>query len=217
MPKMNIAVIGSGEVGTALSNGFLKYGYHVMRGSRDPKKLSEWKQKSGENALIGTFEEAARYGEIVVLAVKGSAVISAIELCGLINLKDKTIIDVTNPIDNEPPTNGVLKYFTDINGSLMERSQYFAPEAYFVKAFNSVGNALMVNPKFSEGKPTMFICGRDHKSKNTVREILDQFGWEAEDMGDVEAARAIEPLCMLWCIPGFIRNEWNHAFKLLKH
>lgn len=216
MPKMKIAVIGSGDVGNALSNGFIKHGYHVMRGSRDPKKLSEWKNKSGANALTGTFEEAAQYGDVVVLAVKGAAAISAIKLCGVDNLKGKTVIDVTNPIDDEPPLNGVLKFFTDINGSLMERSQYTAPEANFVKAFNSVGNAHMVNPKFSEGKPSMFICGNNDNAKNAVREILDQFGWETEDMGGVESARAIEPLCMLWCIPGFLHNEWNHAFKLLK-
>ncbi|MDD4975152.1 MAG: NAD(P)-binding domain-containing protein [Bacteriovorax sp.] len=216
MPKMNIAVIGSGDVGTALSNGFLQHGYHVMRGSRDPQKLSEWKKKSGEKARIGTFEEAAKYGNIVVLAVKGTAALSAIKLCGLENFKGKTVIDVTNPIDEAPPVNGVIKFFTDINGSLMERSQQEAPEANFVKAFNSVGNALMVNPKFSQGKPTMFICGKNEDSKNVVREILNQFGWEIEDMGGVEAARAIEPLCMLWCIPGFLHNEWNHAFKLLK-
>lgn len=213
---MNVGVIGSGDVGKALSNGFLKYGHRVMRGSRDPKKLDEWKNNSGENALTGTFEETAQFGNIIVLAVKGIVALSALDLCGIANLKGKTIIDVTNPIDAEPPVNGVLKYFTDINHSLMERLQFTIPEAHFVKAFNSVGNALMVNPEFAQGKPTMFICGKNENSKNTVREILDQFGWDIEDMGGVEAARAIEPLCMLWCIPGFVHNEWRHAFKLLK-
>lgn len=218
MPRMKIAVIGSGDVGNALSNGFIKHGYHVMRGSRDPDKLIEWKEhKGGANGSIGTFEEAASYGDVIVLAVKGSASISAINLCGIDNLTGKTIIDVTNPIEDLPPINGVLRFFTDINSSLMELNQKAAPEANFVKAFNCVGNALMVNPKFSAGKPTMFICGKNEQSKNAVREILDQFGWETEDMGGVEAARAIEPLCMLWCIPGFTRNEWSHAFKLLKN
>ncbi len=213
---MKIAVIGSGDVGTALSNGFIKHGYHVMRGSRDPKKLSDWKNQSGTNALIGTFEETAKYGDVVILAVKGSAAISALKLCGIDNLKGKTVIDVTNPIADEPPVNGVLKFFTDINSSLMERCQFTAPEANFVKAFNSVGNALMVNPDLKGIKPSMFICGNNENSKNAVREILDQFGWETEDMGGAEAARAIEPLCMLWCIPGFLHNDWKHAFKLLK-
>jgi predicted dinucleotide-binding enzyme len=216
MPNLNVGVIGSGAVGTALSNGFIKHGYKVMRGSRDPSKLNEWKINHGENALLGTLEETAKFGNIIVLAVKGVAAISALELCGHNNLNGKTIIDVTNPIDSEPPINGVIKYFTDINSSLMERLQVTVPEAHFVKAFNSVGNALMVNPHFVDGEPTMFICGNEAHSKNSVREILNQFGWNVEDMGNVQSARAIEPLCMLWCIPGFLHNEWNHAFKLLK-
>lgn len=62
----------------------------------------------------------------------------------------------------------------------------------------------------------MFICGNNADAKNGVIEILERFGWEIEDMGLVEAARAIEPLCILWCIPGFLHNQWMHAFKLLK-
>ena len=73
----------------------------------------------------------------------------------------------------------------------------------------------MVDPRFEGGTPTMFICGNDDGAKATVTEILDEFGWDTADMGAVEAARAIEPLCMLWCIPGFLRNEWTHAFALL--
>ena len=97
----------------------------------------------------------------------------------------------------------------------MERLQSAFPGAHFVKAYNSVGNGRMINPQFAGGKPTMFICGNDDKAKATVRGINDQFGWETADMGKAEAARAIEPLCMLWCILGFTQNEWTHAFKLL--
>jgi hypothetical protein len=110
----------------------------------------------------------------------------------------------------------VLKFFTTHDESLMERLQREYPEARFVKAFNSVGHAHMVNPAFQGGRPTMFICGDDEAARGKVAAILDQFGWEAADMGGPEAARAIEPLCMLWCIPGFLRNEWSHAFKLLR-
>jgi predicted dinucleotide-binding enzyme len=97
----------------------------------------------------------------------------------------------------------------------MERLQRAFPAANFVKAFNSVGNASMVNPRFKGVKPTMFICGNDEGAKKAVTAILDRFGWETADMGKVEAARAIEPLSILWCIPGFLRNDWSHAFKLL--
>ena len=124
------------------------------------------------------------------------------------NLAGKPVIDATNPIADAPPTNGVLKFFTNLDESLMERLQREFGNVHFVKAFNSVGNACMVNPQFKGGKPTMFICGNDEAAKKTVSGILDQFGWETVDMGKAEAARAIEPLCMLWCIPGFLRNEW---------
>ena len=98
----------------------------------------------------------------------------------------------------------------------MERLKKEFPSVHFVKAFNSVGAACMVNPQFSGGKPTMFICGNSDAAKQAVAGILGQLGWEAADMGKAEAARAIEPLCMLWCIPGFLYNDWVHAFKLLR-
>ena len=110
----------------------------------------------------------------------------------------------------------MLSFFTTLDESLMERLQREFPGARFVKAFNSVGAARMVNPQFPGGKPTMFICGNDEGAKKTVTALLEQLGWETADMGKAEAARAIEPLCMLWCIPGFLHGEWSHAFKLLK-
>lgn len=212
---MKVAVLGSGVVGETLANGFLKHGYEVIRASRDPQKLEGWKSKAGAKASTATFEAAATAGELVVLSVKGTGAENAVKLCGTA-LNGKTVIDTTNPIADLPPVNGVLQYFTAQNESLMERLQKHAPGAHFVKAFSSVGNAFMVNPKFSGGPPSMFICGNDDGAKKRAREILTQFGWETEDMGKVEAARAIEPLCILWCIPGFLHQEWTHAFKLLK-
>lgn len=212
-----VGILGSGAVGQVLANGFLRHGYAVMIGSREPAKLAEWKNSAGDNASTGTFEETARFGDLIVLAVKGEAASEALQQAGPANLTGKTVIDATNPIDHtRPPANGVLAYFTTAEESLMERLQAQAPEARFVKAFNSVGNSFMVNPSFPGGTPTMFICGNDAAAKTEVREVLDQFGWETEDMGAAEAARPIESLCILWCIPGFIRNQWTHAFKLLK-
>ncbi len=203
-------------VGEVLANGFLKDGYDVMRASRQPSKLEAWKKAAGPKAQVGQFEQAADFGELLVLAIKGTAAESVIQNCGSARLKGKTIIDATNPIADEPPNNGVLRFFTGPNDSLMERLQRLAPKANFVKAFNSIGHAHMVNPQFGSTKPTMFICGNSNVSKNTVREVLLKWGWDVEDMGLVESARAIEPLCQLWCIPGFTKNQWNHAFKLLR-
>lgn len=214
--KKKIGIIGSGAVGQTLATGLLKYGYKVMIGSRDLSNLAEWKSKAGEGGLTGTFAETAEYGEIIVLATKGSAALSAMKLAGKTNLSGKTIIDTTNPIADTPPENGVLTFYTELNDSLMERLQNAYPEANFVKAFNSIGNSLMINPDFGFEKPTMFICGNNTQAKVEVTTICSLFGFEIADMGGVEAARAIEPLCILWCIPGFLENNWNHAFRLLK-
>jgi predicted dinucleotide-binding enzyme len=214
MASKKIGVLGSGQVAQVLAAGFLKHGYDVMVGTGYLSKLDVWKA-SNSTAKVGSREAAAKFGDIVVLAVKGTSAEGIVkELSAL--LEGKTVIDVTNPIAEEKPDNGVLKYFTTLDKSLMERLQDLAPKANFVKAFNSVGNLYMVNPSFPGGKPSMFICGNDKKAKKEVAGILDKFGWEPLDFGRVESARAIEPLCMLWCIPGLIDNEWTHAFKLLK-
>jgi len=211
-----IGVIGSGVVGLTLANGFLKHGYDVTIGTNDSKKRDALKSKTNGKAGVGSFEETATFGDTVVLAVKGTAAEAAVKAAGPGNLAGKTIIDTTNPIADAPPVNGVLRFFTSLDDSLMERLQKLVPDAHFVKAFSCVGNALMVNPDFKGARPTMFICGNDEQAKRDVAAIVDQFGFEIADMGAVEAARAIEPLCMLWCIPGFRNNSWTHAFKLLK-
>jgi len=167
-------------------------------------------------ASVGTMADAARFGDIVVLGVKGLAAEAVVDACGAGALAGKTVIDTTNPIADKPPTNGVLAFFTSLDDSLLERLQRKVPAAHFVKAFSCVGNAFMVHPKLPGGPPTMFICGNDSGAKAEVKRILDQFGWETEDMGAAEAARAIEPLCILWCIPGLTQRGWNHALKLLR-
>jgi predicted dinucleotide-binding enzyme len=211
---MKIGVLGSGDVGKVLASGFLKHGHQVTIGTRDTAKLAIW-AKANSQGRVATFAEAANFGDVVVLAVKGAVAPQVLAAAGAEAHAGKVVIDACNPIDGGPQ-NGVLKFFTNLDESLMERLQKQFPKARFVKAFNSVGNARMVNPDFGGLKPTMFICGNDGAAKKTVTQLLDQFGWDTEDMGGVEAARAIEPLCMLWCIPGFIRNQWTHAFKLLK-
>jgi len=214
--KNKIGILGSGMVAQTLAGGFLKNGKSVMLGTRDASKLNDWKAQAGENASVGSFTDAALFGELIILAVKGYSAVDTLEQAGIEHFSNKTVIDVSNPIANLPPVNGVIQYFTGPNESLMERLQAKAPDAHFVKAFNSVGAGKMVNPVYEEGKPTMFICGNSGEAKQEVIEILNMFGWDGEDMGFVEAARAIEPLCVLWCIPGFLNNSWTHAFKVLK-
>ena len=212
----NVGILGSGDVGKKLASGFLKHGYQVMIGTRTASKLDDWVKTAGANGKVGSFNEAAAFGEIVVLATKGNAAKESLQLAGISNFKGKIVIDATNPIADAPPENGVLKFFTSLDYSLMEQLQDLVPDAQFVKAFNSIGNVFMVNPDFAGVKPTMFICGNNEGAKKEVTKILNLFGFEAMDMGGAQSARAIEPLCMLWCIPGILRNEWGHAFKLLK-
>jgi predicted dinucleotide-binding enzyme len=214
---MKIGIIGSGTVGRTLGNAFLQEGFEVMLGSRDPLKAEvvKWKNENPTSST-GDFGQAAAFAEIIVLAVSGLVATNAIQIAGPANFYGKIVIDTTNPISKDPPVDAVLKFFTDLNESLMEKLQKKLPQARFVKAFNSVGSGLMYKPSFTGTIPTMFICGNDADAKKEVTGILDLFGWETEDLGVAAAARSIEPLAILWCIPGFINNDWYHAFKLLK-
>jgi len=215
---MKVGVLGSGIVGQVLGGGFAKHGHQVMMGTRNPNDpdVQKWLGETPA-ASAGTFADAARFGELLVLAVAGRAVESAIALAGPGNFAGKTLINVNNPISDAPPVNGVLQFTTGPNESLGEKVQTLIPQAHVVKAFNSVGNALMINPHFEQGTPTMFLCGDNEAAKAQVSEIIRQFGWEPFDCGGIVASRALEPLCMLWCIPGLLRNQWTHAFKVLTH
>lgn len=211
---MKMGVLGSGIVAQTLAAGLRKHGHDIAMGTREPAKLSSWAAGQPGIAVLG-FKEAAAFGDLIVLAVKGTAAEQVLDLAGAATLAGKAVMDTCNPIADLPPEHGVLRFFTTLDDSLMERLQRHVPQARFVKAFSSVGHARMVNPEFAGGRPSMFICGNDETAKASVRALTEQLGWDAEDMGCAEAARAIEPLCMLWCIPGLLRNQWTHAFKLL--
>lgn len=213
MHALRIAVLGSGPVARSLASGFLKHGYPVHMGNRDPAKLAEYTQATGIHAR--SLSDAVGQADLVVLALKASAAEEVVRALAP-GLAGKTVVDTMNPIADTPPVDGVLSYFTDGNASLMERLQALAPDARFVKAFNSVGSGFMVDPVFPEGRPTMFIAGDDPSAKSTVAGILDTFGWESEDMGRAASARPIEALCQLWCARGFNQGRWAHAFKLFK-
>lgn len=207
-----VGVLGSGTVAKVLARGFAAKGYEVRIGTRDASKVAD---VVAEGIAAGSFAEVAAFGEVVVLAVKGTAAMDAAALAGA-GLDGKIVIDTTNPIADEPPDDGILRYFTGPNDSLMERLQAAHPAARFIKAWNSVGSGFMVDPQFPGGPPAMFICGNDADAKAAVVAILTQFGWSSEDLGKAAGARALEPLCQLWCAPGFQRNDWAHAYKVLR-
>ncbi|WP_052668685.1 NADPH-dependent F420 reductase [Nitriliruptor alkaliphilus] len=212
---MRVGVLGSGPVARVLAAGFHDHGHDVAVGTRHPSKLANWSAEH-DGVRVVSVAEAAAHGEVVVLAVTGEFAAEVLRAAGEDALAGKTVIDTTNPLAGGPPVDGVLPYFTELDDSLMERLQRQFPSAHLVKAFNSVGNQFMVDPSFEGGPPTMFICGDEPAAKRTVTAILDQFGWDVADMGTVVAARVIEPLCALWCIPGMRGDGWNHAFKLLR-
>jgi len=211
---MKIGIIGSGVVAQTLAAGFIKHGHQVTLGTRDVSKLADFAVKTA-GARVASGAEAAAFGEVVVLAVKGSAALQAARDAGA-GIDGKPVLDATNPMADAGPVDGVLPYFTGPNESLMEQLQAAHPQARFVKVFNSVGAGRMIDPDFGGTRPTMFIAGNDEQAKAATTALLEQVGWDTADMGTAVAARAIEPLAMLWCIPGFREGSWMHAFKLLR-
>ncbi|MEW5850758.1 MAG: NAD(P)-binding domain-containing protein [Myxococcota bacterium] len=213
---MKVAMLGTGDVGRALGRGFATLGHEVKMGSREARneKALAWAREVGPKASVGTFKEAALFGEVVVLATQGAVAEEVLKGIGAEALNGKLLVDTTNPLDlsaGMPP-----RFFVGHTDSLGERVQRAAPGAHVVKAFNSVGNAYMFRPEFPGGPPDMFICGNNADAKKKMESILKDFGWGTVDVGGVEASRFLEPLCLLWVGYGLKTNTWAHAFKLLR-
>lgn len=214
---MKVGVLGSGDVAQALGHGFLATGHEVKLGTRDPKsgKLTEWAKAAGAHASVGTFSEAARYGDIVVIGTKGTETVGILKSVGAEPFKGKVVIDVTNPLvfsSNAPPSLSVG--FTD---SLGEQVQRTLPGAHVVKAFNTVGNSSFFQPNFPGAEPDMFIGGNDASAKKRVREILESFGWHGViDLGGIDAARLLEVMCLVWVRSAMHLNDYDIAFKVVR-
>jgi predicted dinucleotide-binding enzyme len=212
MEKVRVGVLGSGDVGRVLAGGFISVGHEVKIGSRDPAKLQDWVAGAGARASAGTFAQAAKFGDMIVLATLGTATQDALRLAGPENFDGKVVIDATNPLDYSSGTPRLSVGFSD---SLGEQVQRWIPAARVVKAFNTVGNPLMINPKFPGGPPSMFICGDDADARKIVSQVCDAFGWEVVDIGGIEGSRYLEPMCLVWVLHGIRSGSWNHAFKML--
>lgn len=211
-----IAILGTGDVAKTFARGLIGGGHTVMLAGRDAAdtaaRLADFAAETG--ARTGSYADAAAFGQAAFLAVKGSAAQAALQAAGPA-LNGKVVIDATNPITDEAPEHGVLRYFTDRNDSLGERLQAAFPEVRLVKAFNTVGAAFFVRPAFTEGSGTLFLAGNDAEAKSAVAGLITAWGWQPYDVGRIEGARVTEPLCQLWCLPGFLRNDWQHAFKVI--
>ena len=213
---MKIGILGSGDVGIKLGDGFLALGHTVKIGTRNTTKetITVWIKKHGQEASVGSFEEAASFGEIIVFATSWVATEDIIKLADKASFSRKIVIDVTNPLDftkGIPPTLAIGH-----TNSAGETIQRLLPDAKVVKAFNTVGNPHFFHPDFPGGPPTMFICGNDAEAKKIVTNILTEFGWETIDTGGIDSSRLLEPLAMLWINHFFRTNTGNHAYKLLR-
>jgi predicted dinucleotide-binding enzyme len=211
-----IGVLGTGDAGRAMANGFIALGHEVRMGSREAgnERAVEWAGQVGKRGSVGTFADAARFGEVVVLAVLGKAAEAAVQAAGKGSFGHKVVIDLTNPLDYrlpDPP-----KLFVGTSDSLGERVQKWLPDARVVKAFNTVGAMHFFRPKFNGGPPDMFIASDDNGAKTLVGEVCESFGWGALDMGDIRASRWIEPICLAWVAFAMTQNSVNHAFKMLR-
>jgi predicted dinucleotide-binding enzyme len=211
---MKLGILGSGSVAQVLGSGFLGKGYQVMLGTREPSKLGEWLTNAGEEASVGTFEEAAAYGDIVFLSVHATGLESAIDLAGRENFTDKTVIDLSNPMDfsEGPPP----KFTATVGNSLGEKVQRLLPEANVVKAFNSIGVAVMTDPDFDGEMATHFIAGDSEEAKAEATKLIREFGWDVVDVGGIDQAFFLEALASLWVNYAIKSNSWDQAFKLLR-
>jgi predicted dinucleotide-binding enzyme len=212
-----IGILGSGGVAETLAAAFASEGYKVMLGTRDPAKLKDFVAKH-EHVTAGSVEEAAKFGSIIVLAVKGGdgVPLATLNAAGKANLGSKVLLDACNPIGGAPDR-GVLPFVSFPEGSLGEHLQAHFPDVRLVKCWNTVGASRMYKPKFeNDARPTMPLCGNDAAAKAAAAEILDKFGWDSKDFGTVHSSGPVEALCQLWCLLGFSFNQWTHAFKLLE-
>lgn len=211
---MKIGIIGSGDVAQTLAGGYLAKGHEVKLGTRSPEKLNDWLATAGANASVGSFADAAQFGEAVFVCASGAAALSAVEMAGAENFKGKTVIDVTNPLDfseGVPP-----KFAATLGNSLGEQIQNALPAANVVKAFNTINSTTMIDPHFGDETAVLFIAGNDENAKAETRRLAEEFGWNVEDLGGIEQSFFLEAFASMWVNYAFKHNTWTHAFKFLK-
>jgi len=213
---MKVGILGSGIVGQQLGLGFIRLGNEVMIGTRDKSKLNDWQKVAGEKGSVGSFEDAAKFGDVNVLSTFWAGTENAIMIAGAENFSGKVIIDTTNPLDfsNGPPP----KFDASVGNSAGEQVQKWMPGAKVVKAFNTIGAHIMIHPERESGEdPDLLIAGNYDDAKKSVTALAKQLGWKSViDIGDISQSFFLEAFAHLWIIYGFKFNNWTHAFKLIK-
>ena len=202
---MRIGIIGSGQVGVTLAAGFRAKGHDVVVGSREPSKPVQLPP----GIKHGTFAEAAKHGEVLVLCVHGANVAEALAQAGPDHLAGKLVIDTTNPLEWGPHGAHLPKTIPD---SCLQVAQRAAPKAHLVKAWNCTPGPLMVDPKVGRGD--QLICGNDAAAKAKATEILTTFGWNVADVGDATMAPYIEGAGLAVINWAAKMDDWGWVIKL---
>ncbi|KAJ3031714.1 hypothetical protein HDV00_008141 [Rhizophlyctis rosea] len=215
--KPAIGILGTGVVSLALAKGFITEHYAIKIGTRDPSQAEKLKDfiALGDNVQIGTFEEAAQFGAVIILATAATAIHAVLDAAKVENLSQKVLIDVNNPLRFDG--SNLVGLTVGMDDSLGEDIQRKLPDTKVVKCWNIVGNGVMYKPSFPDGTATMLIAGNDASAKGVVRDILKDFGWESiEDMGGIEESRWLEAMCVAWCHLAFKSGKFYSSFALLK-
>ena len=212
---MNVGILGTGDVGKSLGRGFIAVGHSVTMGAREAAnpKAAAWVKEAGPRASAGTFVQAARAGEVVVLATLGTATEEVLRGVGPDACKGKLVLDATNPLDM---SKGGPRLVGNVGDSAGERHQKLLPGAHVVKAFNTVGNAFFYKPDFPGGPPDMFLCGNDAGAKARAAAICKDFGWGVVDVGGIDSSHFLESMCIVWVLSAMKTNRWSQAFKMVR-
>jgi 8-hydroxy-5-deazaflavin:NADPH oxidoreductase len=216
---MKIAVLGTGNVGNTIATKLTQLGHEVKMGSRtaNNEKGLAWVKTTGSKASLGTFADAAAFGEIIFNCLNGMASLEALKLAGAENMKGKVLIDIANPLDFSkgfPPTLSVCN-----DNSLGEQIQKAFPDVKVVKSLNTMNCLLMGNPSLVPGDHSVFISGNDEAAKSKTTDILKSFGWKEIniiDLGDISTARGTEQLLPVWVrLYGKFKSA-NFNFNIVK-
>jgi 8-hydroxy-5-deazaflavin:NADPH oxidoreductase len=211
---MNIAIIGSGNVGKHLASGLQTFGHKTFLGTRDASKLEEFKT-ANTNVGIGSYAEAAQFADLVILTVNFDGMPNTLELAGATNLAGKVVIDASNPLEF---STGKPALALGWNTSAGESVQNWLPKSHVVKALSACGKNSMLKPQTAiGGKPDMPIAGNSLEAKQTVSTLLEGLGWGVVDLGDITLSRLIEPMTLIGILDNF-RTGWqkdNQGWQLV--
>ncbi|WP_160711828.1 NADPH-dependent F420 reductase [Chitinophaga solisilvae] len=214
-----IGILGTGMVGNTIATKLVQLGYKVMMGSRTPdnEKALAWVKAQGSHASAGTFASAAAFGEIIFNCTQGDISLEVMKQAGAGNLKNKILIDVSNPLLFVPGKLPALIPELSNTHSLGEAIQHFLPDTHVVKSLNIVNCEVMVNAARSGGEATMFLAGNNAAAKASVVEILQQFGWkDIIDLGNIEHARSTEMMLPIWLSVYTATRNGHIGFKIVR-